>query len=216
MGRWGVLPMQVKLIEHYGSDERVIESARMSTDGAFRSWPEDERLLKYLWEHGHHTPFEMCGATFEIYAPIFVSRQWMRHRSFSYNEMSARYVEMPDEYYSPDIWKEQASKDKQSSAGAVKDQALADIRFKQAIEQARVSYQGLLDLGVSREQARTVLPVSQYTRWRASGNLRNWLHFLSLRCDSHAQDEIRWCAEQVRDNLTVLFPRTMNLWMIST
>ena len=208
--------MKVTLINHLGPEELIIESARMSSGKGFLGWDTDQRLLEYLWKNNHHTPFEMCGATFEIYAPIFVARQWMRHRSASYNELSGRYVEMPDEFYSPDIWKAQDTKDKQASAGAVREQAACDAAYNQALESCRVAYRALLNIGVSREQARMILPVSQYTRFRASANLRNWLHFLTLRCDSHAQDEIRWCAEEIRDSLQKLFPRTLNLWKTST
>jgi thymidylate synthase ThyX len=93
----------VNLVETWGSDERIIEAARMSTDGAFRGWDHDLKLLSYLWKHKHHTPFEMCGLTLEVQAPLFVVREWERHRTQSYNELSGRYTELPDLYYIPSV-----------------------------------------------------------------------------------------------------------------
>lgn len=96
----------IEPVNHWGDEELIISSARMSTDGGFRGWgtleaPGDERLLKYLWAHHHSTPFEVCGATFELKAPIFVMRELVRHRTLSFNEMSARYVPLPNEDYLP-------------------------------------------------------------------------------------------------------------------
>src|SRR5690349_15994092 len=91
----------VSVVEFWGSEERIIEAARMSTDKGFRGWEEDQKLLSFLYRNHHMTPFEMCGAIFEIKAPIFVFREWHRHRTQSYNEMSARYIPIPDEHYMP-------------------------------------------------------------------------------------------------------------------
>src|SRR5690606_14996334 len=104
----GSHPLDLKLIEPWGSDQRIIESARMSTDGAFRGWgtpdePGDEKLLKFLYENDHSTPFEMAGLTIEVQAPIFVFREWHRHRTQSYNELSARHTPLPDLYYMPSL-----------------------------------------------------------------------------------------------------------------
>lgn len=174
--------------------------------------PGDERLLRYLWTNNHHTPFEMCGVTFEVQAPIFVFRQWHRHRTFSYNELSARYTEMPDLYYTPAQFKMQSTSNKQGSSVQIDDPYAATTTYNVLIAQARFTYDKLLSLGVSREQARGVLPVCQYSRMRVSGNLRNWLHFLDLRCDPHAQEEIRVYADCIRTHLVDAFPRTMELY----
>src|SRR5258705_7564091 len=105
----GILPYKVldhgyvQLVEHWGSDERIIEAARMSTSKGFEGWEKDAKLLKYLWAHKHLTPFEMAGASFEVQAPIFVFREWHRHRTQSYNEMSARYAPLPDLNYVPTV-----------------------------------------------------------------------------------------------------------------
>jgi thymidylate synthase (FAD) len=93
----------VRLVESWGSDERVIEAARMSTQGGFRGWPDDEKLLRYLYTNGHMTPFEMAGAIIEVQAPIFVFREWHRHRTQSYNEASARYAPLPAVDYLPKL-----------------------------------------------------------------------------------------------------------------
>lgn len=215
----------VKLVESWGSDERIIEAARMSTNGGFVSWEPyeghpkgDAGLLRYLWTNKHLTPFEMAGATFEIYAPIFVIREWHRHRTFSYNEMSGRYTELPDDYYIPTIERIMGSKqsrtNKQGSEVGI-DEGTAHLlweNMREAVLESRRAYEHLLADGVAREVARMVLPVSQYSRFRASGNLRNWLHFLGLRLDKGAQWEIREYARIVSELISTLFQRTWELF----
>ena len=99
----------VRLIETWGSDERIVEAARMSTGGGFRGWPGDEKLLRYLWDHKHASPFEMAGMVLEVRAPLMVFREWHRHRTQSYNELSGRYVAMPDDDYAPTLDRVMAS-----------------------------------------------------------------------------------------------------------
>jgi thymidylate synthase (FAD) len=251
----------VKLIESWGSDERVIESARMSTDGGFRGWgpldcpdcvryqvllddvgterddrerrrlmmkckkcsstgyiPGDEKLLAFLYKHKHMTPFEMGGMTIEVQAPIMVFREWHRHRTQSYNEMSGRYIELPDLYYIPSIERlmggKQSTKNKQSSEEGF-DHTQADniqIQISQCSSHARSVYKHLLQKGLSRELARLVIPVNQYSRMRASANLRNWLGFLTLRMEEGAQFEIREYANAVAELIKEQFPRTYELF----
>lgn len=209
----------VKFIEHWGSDERIIEAARMSTDKGFKSWPEDEKLLRFLWENKHHTPFEMGGMIIEVQAPIFVFREWHRHRTQSYNELSARYTALPDLYYIPSVERimngKQASKNKQSSeAGFNEFEAIGFQNFfKQSYESTRKDYELLLKAGFARELARIVVPVGQYSRMRASANLRNWLAFLTLRQAPGAQWEIRQYADAVGKIVAEKFPRTWNLFI---
>lgn len=208
----------VKFIEAWGSDERVIESARMSTDGSFQGWERDERLLRYLWKNHHHTPFEMAGITVEIQAPIFVIREWQRHRTQSYNEMSGRYVELPDLYYIPSIERlmagGQSQTNRQASGEAIsREQAIAfQTQIKADSRAARESYELMLSSGLARELARLVIPVNQYSRMRASANLRNWLAFLTLRLADDAQWEIRQYAEAVAMIVKERFPRTYDLF----
>jgi thymidylate synthase (FAD) len=235
-------------IEHWGSDERVIEAARMSTAKGFQGWgpfpctepgcmpvempgdlnfctkckgtgeiPGDEKLLRYLYTHAHHTPFEMAGMVIEVQAPIFVFREWHRHRTQSYNELSARYTELPDMFYLPDESRivGQSATNKQAS-GEELDEGLAEwARAEMALSQqrARIVYESLLKAGVAREVARIVIPVSQYSRMRASANLRNWLAFCTLRMDPKAQWEIRQYANAVGALLAERFPRTWALFM---
>lgn len=207
-----------RLIETWGSDERIIEAARMSTSGSFRGWDTDAKLLSYLYTNRHMSPFEMCGAVFEIQAPIFVFREWHRHRTQSYNELSARYMELPDLAYIPSIERlmngKQGTKNKQSSdAGFDRERALAlRASIEEGTKLARDRYIGLLASGVARELARLVVPLNQYSRMRASANLRNWLQFLELRQAEGAQLEIRVYAEAVHDILKEHFPRTLALF----
>ena len=212
----------LNLVETYGSDERIIEAARMSTSGSFRGWDQDERLLRYLWEHKHHTPFEMGGVVIEVQCPIFVAREWFRHRTQSYNELSARYVALPDMFYVPSIERlmagKQAQKNKQGSEeGFSEDEAhFIRNRIESQTQEARIEYESLLKLGLSRELARLVIPVNQYTRFRASANLRNWLGFLTLRLDKGAQWEIRQYAEAMATLVREHFPKTMELFDADT
>lgn len=243
----------LNLIETWGSDERIIEAARMSTDKGFQGWggvepctqcngmfenivasdagynclckgtgkkPGDEKLLRYLYEHKHHTPFEMAGMTIEVQAPIFVFREWHRHRTQSYNELSARYTPLPDLFYMPSderlMMSMQSTSNKQSSEAATftEIERLNIYRgLKMTYQYARSSYEGLLAMGVSREIARIVVPVGQYSRMRASANLRNWMGFLTLRHDKNAQWEIQQYATQVAELVKENFPRTYALYL---
>ena len=208
----------VAYVEHWGSDERIIESARMSTNKGFEGWDKDSRLLAYLWKNKHHTPFEMAGMTIEVQAPIFVFREWHRHRTQSYNELSARYTEMPNLYYLPSGARvragKQSTKNKQGSQEGFTDVEGGDIilDLRASYADSRDVYEALLAKGVARELARLVLPVAQYSRMRASANLRNWLGFLTLRMDEHAQLEIRAYATAVASLVEQCFPRTWSLF----
>jgi thymidylate synthase (FAD) len=190
----------------------------MSTDKGFKGWPEDEKLLKFLWENKHLTPFEMGGLILEVQAPIFVFREWHRHRTQSYNELSARYTPLPDMYYLPSIERimngKQAAKNKQSSeAGFTEEQAtMLQANLKASYIHSRAIYDFLLEQGVAREIARVIVPVGQYSRMRASANLRNWLAFLTLRQAPGAQWEIRQFANAVSKFVAELFPRTHKLF----
>ncbi len=214
----------IKFIECWGSDQRIIEAARMSTDKGFQGWgtsedPGDERLLCYLWKHQHYTPFEMAGMVIEVQAPIFVFREWHRHRTQSYNELSARYTELPDLFYLPNttrlMYGKQSQKNKQDSD----DKSLAteeEIETAKAILQenytnSRRDYEDLLKVGFARELARLVIPVAQYSRMRASANLRNWLAFLTLRTAPGAQWEIRQYATLLNAMISQAFPRVWEI-----
>jgi thymidylate synthase (FAD) len=178
----------------------------------------DEKLLRYLYEHKHLTPFEMCGLTIEVQAPIFVFREWHRHRTQSYNELSARYTELPNLFYIPDnerlMAAKQSKKNKQGSEDGFTevDAGIVQGELKHTYGLCRDLYEHLLAKGVAREIARLVIPVAQYSRMRASANLRNWLAFLTLRMDPAAQYEIRAYANVVGDLIKQEFPRVWELF----
>lgn len=282
----------VALIEHWGSDERIIESARMSTistkdengvyyfkdiGGGFRGWGPstyiectnlqvcpgysyqcnlsveetiayrrdalglgmrcptcsasllvneekgrthgDEKLLAFLWKNGHTSPFEQCGATFEIKAPIFIFREWHRHRTQSYNEMSARYTPLPNENYvpTPERCEPQDTNNKQAQ-GSVKrvptEQEISEWlqMLTESYEHSEIVYHQGLELGIPKEIARLSVPVARYSVMRASANLWNWMRFLKLRMASNAQWEIQEYARAVCAELGERFPRTMELF----
>lgn len=219
----------IRLIETWGRGDAnvpeaaIIEAARQSTQGSFRGWDRDERLLRYLYENRHDGPFEFSGMTIEIQAPILVFREWHRHRSLSYNEMSARYEPLPNLNYVPSIERlmmNACGDNKQ--AGTVKDAAeLTEDAAKFFQRQVRIHYDtqqrcytDALEAGVPKELARIILPVGRYSRMRATGNLRNWLAFLLLRRDPAAQWEIRQFANALGDLIVAKeFPRTWALFL---
>jgi thymidylate synthase (FAD) len=168
---------------------------------------KDLKLMRFLAEHKHFSPFEHQSATFLIEAPLYVAREWMRHRTQAFNEISMRYTSDPsDTYYIPDTFRAQAVKNKQSSEGEVDDQASASDVYKRAIILAKGHYDQLLASGVAREIARGVLPTSMVTRFYATANLRNWAHWYSLRSDMGAQLEIRHYAHEIDKQLIALWP----------
>lgn len=209
--------------QHYDESEceaGIIEAARQSTQGSFRGWEQDEKLLKYLMDHKHNTPFEFAGMVIEVQAPIFVFREWHRHRTQSYNEMSARYAALPDLYYLPTADRVQMGGGSNKQAGSITGTepvtALAANAWLNAWDtfyaQAESMYKGALAQGVPKELARIVMPVGHYSRMRAAANLRNWLAFLTLRLDPAAQWEIRQYANAVGQCIKGCFPHTWELF----
>lgn len=210
----------IRLVEAWGSDERIIESARMSTAKGSLGWgtpeaPGDEKLLKFLWDKQHATPFEMAGLVIEVKAPIVVFREWHRHRTQSFNEMSARYVPLPDESYVPSVERvlmgNQGTTNKQAQGSGrayTEADALGWLAELGAVyEHAQQVYAAGLALGIPKELARLPVPVARYSAMRASANLRNWLGFLKLRCDPAAQWEIRQYADALAGIVRKVFPR---------
>jgi thymidylate synthase (FAD) len=214
----------VQLVETWGSEESIIEAARMSTGKGFNGWgtpeePGDEKLLAYLYNNKHSTPFEMAGMIIEVKAPIFVFREWHRHRTQSYNEMSARYIPLPDENYIPSIERlmMQGGANKQAQGvGTTLTEDAARIfqkSLKSSYNQAQAIYDYGLQVGVPKELARLPVPVARYSRMRASTNLRNWLGFLTLRNHPAAQWEIQQYAKNVAELIEENFPRTYELYV---
>ena len=195
----------VEFIDRMGDDLRICEAARVSTGAEADKGPKaNEKLIEYLYKNDHLTPFEQVTMTFKIKCPIFVARQWMRSRTQSYNEASARYKEFEWECYMPNEWRMQDTKNKQGSLDVKQKFYTYDIN--QAIDiaynESKECYENALDQGVAREQARTVMPVGQYTEFFMTVNLRNLFHFLELRMHDHAQYEIQVYANTINSILS--------------
>jgi thymidylate synthase (FAD) len=201
----------VRLIDHMGSDLSVVNAARVSFGKRKEAFDEgDVKLVDYLAQHGHTSPFRHTALTFHVKAPIFVFRQWMKHRVASeFNEISGRYVEFPeDEFYVPGTFRRQAKVNKQGSEGAVDGAEGAQARelFLAACRDSVKQYKALLALGVCREQARCVLPLGLYSEVYWTVSLQAAAHFIRLRTDSHAQWEIQQYAQAVRRMVEAVFP----------
>jgi thymidylate synthase (FAD) len=239
----------IRVIDWMGTEESIVEAARMSTNKGFISWdpyfecpkcgrtttdarflpvmPEDcpehnmvaklegdTGLLEYLWEERHAGPFEMCELLIEVQAPIFVFREWHRHRTQSYNELSARYTQMPNLHYIPERHRFEAVKTGNKQAQGITAQVdlidYDEVHERLEDEQARVynNYEQMLGRGVPKEVARIDTPVARYSRMRAKTDLRNWLAFLNLRCRPNAQWEIRQYADTISHGIIEqLWPR---------
>ena len=213
----------VRLVNSMGNDLSVVRAARVSYDAAWRAGEDsgsDARLINYLWKNHHTTPFEAVQFTFEIKAPIFVFRQWHRHRTWSYKELSARYRELPEEFYvpSPEHIGVQSVSSKQARDIVGMDEETRIAREHQISQTRRVmseaflQYKTLIGLGWPRELARSVLPVATYSHMFASVNLLNLLKFLTLRCDAHAQYEIRVYADAMRELIRPIVPACVKAW----
>lgn len=202
----------IELIRISGSDVDIVNAARVSYGKSVEVVSEkDKGLLSFLMEHEHTSPFEHNQFSFRIKAPIFVARQWMRHRMNSYNEISYRYVKAPLEFYIPPYFRYQDLKNKQASVGAFTDQSLENA-YKQSIEVSVKTYEHLLNSGVCREQARGVLPLCTYTHFIFTCNLHSLMHFLRLRLHAGAQYETRQYALGLLQLAQPHFPYTFELW----
>jgi len=263
----------LKFVEKWGSEKRIIEAARMSTDKGFLGWgllkcscgavshtsrststsvdiggqllfkdkkdsscpterggahvalpsnrAGDEKLMRYLWENKHATPFEFAGTIIEVQAPICVYREWHRHRTQSFNEMSGRYTPLPNFNYIPTVERlmfnsKGSNKQAGTISGAEELTRTGAILFRKELKvmyaEQEDMYQRALKRGIPKELARIHLPVGRYSRMRASANLRNWLGFLTLRQDPAAQYEIRVYANAMANILSNRFPRVMEMF----
>lgn len=202
----------VRLVDHMGSDLSVVRSARVSYDAEWRAGEDegkDAKLINYLMKNRHTSPFESVNFTFEVKAPIFVLRQWHRHRTWSYNEISARYAELPEEFYVPEEGQitTQSASNKQMRTDSENPHAFY-IRKKIESHCARAFelYREFIADGCPRELARGVLPVNTYSHMFATVDLHNLFHFLKLRLHSHAQYEIRVYAEAMLNLIEPIVP----------
>jgi len=191
----------VVLVDYMGNDGAIVQAARVSYGQGTRTLRDDRGLIRYLLRHRHTTPFEMVEYKFLVRLPIFVARQWVRHRAASLNEYSARYSVVPDEYEVPpaEEVRLQSSRNRQGRGGALPKETVERFRsdLEKVSKEAYAAYTTALEAGVARETARLLLPVAFYTQWYWKINLWNLFHFLSLRLDAHAQEEIRLYAAEV-------------------
>ncbi len=192
----------VRLVDVMGDDTSIVQAARVSYGKGTKQVSEDRGLIRYLLRHLHTTPLEMVEFKFHCRMPIFVARQWIRHRTANVNEYSGRYSEMPDLFYVPELDKitKQSTSNKQGGNDEVIDHVLStQLRFHHEQRSIFSTYQHYLETGMRKELARINLPLSAYTEWYWKIDLHNLFHFLKLRLDSHAQFEIRVFAEAMAE-----------------
>lgn len=205
----------VRLVDHMGSDLSIVRSARVSYDAEWRAGEDagkDEKLIDYLVRNHHTSPLESVSFTFEVKAPIFVVRQWHRHRTWKYNEVSARYTELPEEFYVPaveQITTQHASNKQMRTQEQHPDAGRWRIDMTRQNFSAFQVYQRAIADGVPRELARSVLPLATYTKMFATVDLHNLAHFLALRLHEHAQYEIRVYAAAILELIKPIVPVTL-------
>lgn len=209
--------INVKLVDSMGQDLTPVNAARISF-GVEKSELDDrdKRLLDYLAKNKHMSPFEHCTLTFIVECPLYIRSQIHRHRTFAYNEISRRYTSRDMEFYIPSRgdFRMQSTDNKQASEGSIGDNEIgAEGIMKKSHEEALRAYETLIDMGLSREQARGVLPQNLMTSFYMTGNLRNFTHFLNLRLDNHAQKEVREVAEQMAEHIKEIFPNSYEVLM---
>ena len=215
----------IELIDHMGNDQTVVAAARVSYLSESKGPEQDAKLIHYMMEHGHTSPFEHVMFTFRIKCPLFVRGQWHRHRTWKYNEISRRYTSEEIELYMPTKWRLQATDNKQSSLeetlpidARLENEYLGEsgLPFQDCFihhcETAIFLYESMLDIGIAREMARMVLPQNMYTTFYGTVDLHNLLHFLKLRLDPHAQYEIRVYAEAILKLIEPIVPISIQSW----
>lgn len=186
----------VRLVDYLGSDSRIVQAARVSYGDGTKTVREDKGLINYLLRNEHSSPFEQVVFTFHVKLPIFVARQWIRHRTARLNEISGRYSVMKNEFYVPsdeDIAFQSTDNKQGRSSGDVPAELRKAVLEEITVGQSKAyeSYKKLIDSGIARELSRVNLPLSLYTEWYWQIDLHNLFHFLKLRLDGHAQKEIR-------------------------
>jgi thymidylate synthase (FAD) len=198
----------VKLLDVMGDDEEVENSARISYGEGTRKVNQTRNLIRYLMRHKHTSPFEMCEVKFHLKLPIFIMRQLVRHRTANLNEYSGRYSVMSDEFYLPegDYLAKQSTTNNQGRGEVLENTGLLHFEFNRIYDGASMAYQVLLEHELSREVARALLPVANYTECIWKIDLHNFFHFVKLRADSHAQREIRDYADAMYELVKPNFP----------
>ena len=200
----------VRLVDSMGGDDAIVQAARVSYGKGTSKVSQDRGLIRYLMRHRHSTPFEMVEFKFHCKMPIFVARQWVRHRTANINEYSLRYSEARDEFYYPDPEniQFQSALNKQGRMSEVPEDLKQKVKdyFKEISERSFAIYAELNEAGIARELARSVLPVNLYTEWYWKNDLHNLLHFIGLRSDSHAQYEIRVFSDAMAESVKAVAP----------
>lgn len=198
----------VRVVDYMGNDDAIVQAARVSYGTGTKAVQDDRGLIRYLMRHWHSTPFEMCEVKFHVKLPVFVARQWIRHRTANVNEYSARYSILDREFYIPEVehLAVQSTDNKQGRAEVLSPEQAVEIQTW-LVREANQAYDGYLDVikpvedgghyGLARELARMNLPTNIYTQWYWKVDLHNLFHFLRLRADPHAQFEIRVYADAI-------------------
>lgn len=199
---------ELTLVDSMGSDLSVVQGARISNGAAMPEWrgASDEKLIRFLAENHHTSPFEHVTAKFYVKAPIFVFREWMRHRTLSYNEMSGRYKKLRPEFFYPEKVRIPNPDNRQGSIEVDSGMPALMDHMDKAYAVAWQEYEEMLLHGFARELARSVLPVGIYSEMIVTGNLLNWMKFYKLRSSMDAQQEIRMYADAIGEELTKIAP----------
>ena len=216
----------VEVIDSLGTDLTVANAARVSFGKRKTTWDKtDARLVRYLAKHKHFSPFRHLQVQFHVKAPEFVMRQWYKHvvgiettsssatKDHAWNEISGRYVPVED-FYIPDVWRKQSDDNKQASAGVLDDlqQKRMDDTYNQYMRQVNMAYHRMIEAGMAKEQARIVLPLSQYTEVYWTASFQAIMNFIELRDESTAQWEIQQYARVIKDLMLEIYPETTKIW----
>ena len=198
--------MKATLLSHMGDDNTVVDAARVSFKKGHKEFTEEQnhKLIKYLADHGHYSPFGHCFASFHVKAPVFVRAQLVKHEYLRMNEVSRRYVDDTPEFYVPEVWRGRAKDKKQGSSGVVE----LDVSDWQLYKYQLETYRDMLAEGVAPEMARMVLPQSMYTEWYWSGSLDAFANMCKLRCKPDTQEETRLIANQISEQMLEKFPKS--------
>ena len=214
----------IEVIDSLGNDLTVVNSARVSFGKRKSTWSaSDRRLCKYLAKHKHYSPFRHLQVQFHVKAPEFVMRQWYKHvvgiettsngstKDHAWNEISGRYVPV-EEFYIPEIWRKQSEDNKQASEGEIQQQQLADFVWDSTMRSVKEAYDGLLKLGVAKEQARAILPLNQYTEVYWTASFQAIMNFIELRNEKTSQWEIQEYAKVLLELMHETFPKITGIW----
>ena len=214
----------IELVDSLGDDLTPVNAARVSFDGFSKEFTDkDRKLSRFLIKHKHHSPFRHQHAMFIIKAPEFVMRQWYKHvvgiettsshvtKDHAWNEISGRYVPY-DEFYEPKEFRKQSEDNKQASDGLVDDQVTATMKWREAQMKTIETYKELLDMGMAREQARSILPLTVYTKVWWTASFQSIMNFIELRDEATSQVEIQEYARAMKKIVLTLFPESSKLW----